>query len=78
MAKIMKANSTQSMLLEQFRKLYRQIAGLDYVSDLIYADVANVVLHVRSSAKLSVLLLLCFYGYELFLYEINKRKHPHA
>ena len=42
MAKIMKANSTQSMLLEQFRKLYRQIAGLDYIPNLIYADIANV------------------------------------
>ena len=64
--------------LEQFRKTFCDVVGLDQIANLIDTYILKIVLDVTASAQAVVLLLFFFQRKKSFPHERNKGQCSHC
>ena len=77
-SQVVKSDVSQSICLEQLRKTLSDIMGLDQITNLVNADITDVVLDVAASAQAAIFLLLVLQSEKPFSHERNKWKCSHA
>ena len=60
MSQVVIPDVSQPICLEQLRKTLSNIVGLDQITNLVYANIIDVVLDVAASAQATVFLLFFF------------------
>ena len=60
MSQVVIPDVSQSICLEQLRKTLSNIVGLNQITNLVYANIIDVVLDVATSAQTTVFLLFFF------------------
>ena len=78
MSQVVIPDVSQPICLEQLRKTLSDIMGLDQITNLVYANIIDVVLDVATSAQTTVFLLFFFQGEKSFPHERNERQCPHT
>ena len=73
MPQIMKTNLPQPMLLQQYRKMLREVAGFDQFPHLIHINVLEILIIVASAAELPILCLPFFQPEQQFFKGFHQR-----
>ena len=78
MSEIVIPDLPHPLRLEQFRKTFCDVVGLDQIANLIDTYILKIVLDVTASAQAVVLLLFFFQRKKSFPHERNKGQCSHC